>query len=149
MAAARELGSKLFDSVFNQEVLSSFRISREKANNQGGTGLRVRLFLQGVPELANLPWEFLLDLTHNRFLSQSARTPVVRYVDLPESVRPLSVSLPLHILVMDSSPSDQESLDAKRDVKNIAQALSKLSEQGKVVISLKTTTKEYRQSSFL
>jgi hypothetical protein len=49
------------------------------------------------PELAGLPWEFLYDPRHNRFLAQSRHSPLVRYLDLPDPPQPLSVEGPLRV----------------------------------------------------
>ncbi|MFN2224885.1 MAG: hypothetical protein ACK2UY_01225, partial [Anaerolineae bacterium] len=60
-ADLRAFGKGLFQSVFGGEVLSYLRGSRDEARRQGVTGLRLRLLMADVPELAALPWEYLLD----------------------------------------------------------------------------------------
>ena len=100
MEAARELGGKLFESVFSGEVRACLRSSLHEVYCQEGTGLRLKLRLQEAPELADLPWEFLFDTALDRFMAQSNQTPIVRYVEMRERIRPLAVQLPLHVLVM-------------------------------------------------
>jgi tetratricopeptide (TPR) repeat protein len=134
MEAARELGGTLFDAVFCGEVRACLRSSLEDAIRQEGTGLRIKLRLQEVSELADLPWEFLLDPALDRFLAQSNRTPVVRYLELPEKIVPLAARLPLQVLVMISSPTDHVRLDVERERSLLQKALRPLSEQGKVRI---------------
>ena len=57
-AAASQLGEALFATVFAGEVGARFKSSLDIAGRQG-TGLRIRLRLAAVPELAALPWEYL------------------------------------------------------------------------------------------
>src|SRR5690348_9033096 len=54
LSAARELGGKLFESVFSGEVLACLRSSIDEATRQDGVGLRLKLRLQDVAELADL-----------------------------------------------------------------------------------------------
>src|SRR6266542_2024974 len=76
-----------------------------------GTGLRLRFNLGEVPELADLPWEYIFDRQHNRFLALSTDTPVVRYLDLPLENPTLEVTPPLKMLAVMASPSDYDPLD--------------------------------------
>jgi hypothetical protein len=66
-------------------------------------GLRIRLRLKDAPELNDLPWEYLYDKALNRFFALSSETPLVRYLDLAESIRPLIVELPLRVLVISNA----------------------------------------------
>ena len=131
MKAARVFGVRLFEAVFDDEVRGRLRSSLNEAN-QRGVGLRIRLRLGDVPELADLPWEYLYDPTLDRFLSLSAETPVIRYLDLPQPIRPLTVEPPLRVLAMIASPSDYPSLDVDREWAKLRDALSDL-EQRRVV----------------
>ncbi len=132
LAAARELGGELFQAAFGGEVLACLRASLEKAGRREGTGVRLKLRLQEVPELADLPWEFLLDPSLDCFLAQSSQTPIVRYVEMPARIRPLMVQLPVQILVMISSPTDHVCLDVQRERMLLEEALEPLSREGKV-----------------
>lgn len=133
--AARELGGKLFEAVFGGEVRACLRSSLDEASAQEGTGLRLKLRLQEVAELADLPWEFLFDPSFERFLAQSNQTPIVRYIEMPERIRPLTISLPLHVLVMISSPSDYARLDVERERFMLQEALAALSKEAKVQVT--------------
>ena len=131
MKAARVFGVRLFEAAFDDEVRGRLRSSLNEAN-QRGVGLRIRLRLGDVPELADLPWEYLYDPTLDRFLSLSVETPVIRYLDLPQPIRPLTVEPPLRVLAMIASPSDYPSLDVDREWAKLRDALSDL-EQRRVV----------------
>jgi tetratricopeptide (TPR) repeat protein len=133
MASAKQFGGRLFDQVFAGEVRGCLRSSLDEASRQGA-GLRVRLHLTKVPALADLPWEFLYNANMNRFLSLSVDTPLVRYLELPERIRPLIVQPPLRVLLMISSPSDYPQLDVKRETAKIIEALSELQQRGLVVV---------------
>ena len=84
--ASRILGSGLFDSVFAQDIRLAWSRSDELARAQGD-GLRLRLRLAGAPSIAGLPWELLYDRRSDRYIGQSERSPIVRYVDVPRPPR--------------------------------------------------------------
>ncbi|MBP7765122.1 MAG: CHAT domain-containing protein [Syntrophaceae bacterium] len=134
MKTARELGGKLFETVFSGDVYACFKESLDAAAEQKSTGLRIRLRLQETPELADLPWEFLYVPSRDVFLAQSPKTPIVRYLEMPEAIEPLAVDLPLRVLVMISSPADFACLDVAREKANILEALDPLVREGKVLI---------------
>ena len=133
MVSAKQFGGRLFDQVFAGEVRGCLRSSLDEASRQGA-GLRVRLHLTKVPALADLPWEFLYNASMNRFLSLSVETPLVRYLELPERIRPLIVQPPLRVLMMISSPSDYPQLDVKRESAKITEALGELEKHGLVTV---------------
>jgi hypothetical protein len=133
MVSAKAFGAHLFNGVFSGEVRGCLRSSLDEASRQG-SGLRVRLHLTKTPVLADLPWEFLYNETMNRFLGLSVETPVVRYLDLPERIRPLGVTPPLRVLMMISSPTDYPALDVNRESMKMTEALAGLEQRGLVVV---------------
>jgi CHAT domain-containing protein len=133
VAPLKEFGDGLYSAVFQDEVRDMLLRSLSQTRTQG-TGLRLRLRLTGTPELAGLPWELLYDRRQNRFLAQSRRTPLVRYMDLPDPPRPLAVEGPLRLLVMISSPTGYSSLDAEQEWSLLTGALAAKQEEGQVVI---------------
>jgi tetratricopeptide (TPR) repeat protein len=133
MEAAKEFGGRLFKSVFTDEVQSVLRQSLDQTRQQG-VGLRLRLRLNDAPELVNLPWEYLYNPNLNRFLSLSVNTPLVRYLELPEQIKPLPVEPPLRALVMIASPKDYPPLDVEHEWANLKQALSGLESGGALVV---------------
>jgi hypothetical protein len=78
VAEIKAFGQRLFNSVFDGEVRSFLRQSQEEARQKGSPGLRIRLQLNDVPELGQLPWEYLYDPTLDNYLCLSKATPVVR-----------------------------------------------------------------------
>jgi hypothetical protein len=137
MEAAKGFGGRLFDAVFGHEIRGCLRSSMDEASRQGA-GLRLRLHLGDVPELGDLPWEYLHNRALNRFLVLSTETPLVRYMDLPERIRPLTVKLPLRVLIMISSPSDYPPLDVEREWTKLKEALSDLEKRGLVILERMT-----------
>jgi len=133
MVSAKLFGGRLFDKVFAGDVRGCLRSSLDEANRQG-VGLRVRLHLGKAPTLADLPWEFLYNASMNRFLGLSVETPVVRYLELSERIRPLTVAPPLRVLMMISSPTDYPQLDVKRESAKMDEALSDLEQRGLVKV---------------
>ncbi len=131
MKAAREFGGALFNAVFDDEVRGRLRSSLSDARRQGA-GLRFRLHLTDVPELADLPWEYLYDSNLDEFLVLSVQTPLIRYIDLPRRTEPLTVELPLRILVMISSPSDYPELDVEQEFDTLVRGLGNLQRRGVV-----------------
>ena len=131
--AAREFGNKLFETVFAGDLQNAFRKSVETAR-AGGNGLRLRLHLDDTPELADLPWEYLYQAKRREFLALSTETPIVRYFDLPETVKPLAVTPPLRVLVMLSNPSDVDCLDVEKEWQKLKEAVRYLEERNLLIV---------------
>ena len=129
----KEFGGKLYNAVFQEELRDVLQRSLSQTRAEG-MGLRLRLRLADTPELADVPWEFLYDLRHNRFLAQSRRTPLVRYLDLPDPPHPLSVEGPLRLLVMISSPSGYTPLDVEQEWEALTGALAQQQAEGRVIV---------------
>jgi len=102
--AVQEFGRTLFDSLVVGKVRSRYGVSQREAARQG-KGLRFKLRIQS-PELAALPWEFLYDSRQAKYVCLSRNTPVVRYLELPQPIPPLTVTPPPRIMGMIASPSD-------------------------------------------
>ena len=131
--AAKRFGDQLFRSVFTGELLGQLRSSIDHTRDRG-QGLRIRLRLKGVPELAELPWEFLYDQEQDHFIATSTTTPMVRYLDLPQSVGPLRVKLPLRVLVVIAGPRNLPTLDAEGEWERLKQTLGPLETAGSLVL---------------
>jgi hypothetical protein len=132
LQAAKSFGAALFGAVFAGPIGGCFDASLEAAKREGH-GLRVRLRLADAA-LADLPWEYLYNPSVNRFLALSVHTPLVRYMDLPDPVQPLSVSPPIRVLVMISSPADYPVLDVEAEWKKLNDSLSTLIASGQILV---------------
>jgi len=126
-----QMGARLFDAVFHDETLMTYRRSRDEAERQA-KGLRVRLRLNDVPELADLPWEYLYDATRRNYLALSKETPIVRYLELSERVKPLAAPAPINLLAVLASPQDRDALDVEGEWTRLQNALAELVAQNKI-----------------
>ena len=126
----REFGEKLFAALINGEVRSRYDVSQQAAARQG-KGLRVKLRIQ-PPELASLPWEFLYDPRASEYICLSIQTPLVRYVELPHEIQPLTVLPPLRILGVTASPRGLAPLDIDNEKLRVETALAGLIERKQV-----------------
>src|SRR5262245_47206038 len=91
LETTKAFGNRLFRALFDEAIDNCFDRSLDEAKRQKA-GLRLRLRLAEVPELANVPWEYLYhNSSYDRFLNLSIDTPIVRFIDLPEPPRPLAV----------------------------------------------------------
>ena len=131
--AIKDFGGRLFEAVFSPELHINLAISQNRADAIDA-GLRIRLRFSDCPELSELPWEYLYDKEHNRFLCLSDRTPLVRYLEVSDPVRVVPVTPPLRILVVIASPSDLQQLDSEQEWSNVTAALSQLTQRGRVEV---------------
>lgn len=131
--AVRTFGGRLFDAAFDGDVRSCLRSSLDEAQRQDA-GLRLRLRLADAPELNDLPWEFLLHPALDRFLALSSETPIVRYLELPERIRPLAVKPPLELLAVISSPTDCAPLDVEAEWRKLQESLEEVQARGLLVL---------------
>jgi hypothetical protein len=126
-------GSSLYDAVFAGEVGTSLRRSIDEAARQS-KGLRIRLHLEDAPELGDVPWELLYVPGLSRHLVLSSATPLVRYLGLPGTPRPLRVEGPIRVLLVVSAPSDVVQLDAANEVALIEAATADLRQAGVIAL---------------
>jgi len=134
VAAAKEVGGRLFDAVFAGATAECLRRCLDRAREQQAV-LRIRLRLSGCPELADLPWELLYDRHDDWFLALSGRTPIVRYVQLPDPPRAIPVTLPLRVLVIRSEPADYPALDLAAEWEQVGDSLSELVDAGELTFT--------------
>jgi hypothetical protein len=121
---AKELGQKLFQTVFAETIRDRFRECQSRAESEGH-GVRIRLNLKDASELINYPWELLCDEEDRGFLATNDYTPVVRYVPggAPKSRKE---NPPLKMLVVTASPSGHVPLNIEQEKENLLQALRNL-----------------------
>jgi formylglycine-generating enzyme required for sulfatase activity len=128
--AVQDLGKALFDALFQGELRSCYDVSlREAAQQERGLRLKLRI---RPPELNALPWEFLYDPRQAEYVCLSRQTPIVRYLESPRPIRPITVSPPLRILGMVASPQDLPPLDVEREKQRVEQAVQEMQARGLV-----------------
>jgi CHAT domain len=120
MEEAKRWGSTLFETLLQGDVREVYQRARSVADSREH-GLRMTLYLTGVPELMEIPWEFMYQ--RPSFLSQSIYTPVVRSLDLKSVRPPRKVTLPLQILGLVSRPEGLVSLDVEDERNKLEAAL--------------------------
>ncbi len=128
--AIQDFGRTLFDALVIGEVRSRYDMSQREAA-QKDMGLRLKLRIQS-PELAVLPWEFLYDFRQAEYVCLSRNTPIVRYLEIPQPIQPLTVTPPLRILGMAVSPHDPylPQLDLQREKQRVEAATKHLRDTG-------------------
>jgi CHAT domain/TIR domain len=130
--AGQEFGQALFDALLVGEVRAHYEASLRKARQQH-KGLRLKLHVE-PSELSALPWEFLYDSEHD-YLGLSSMTPLVRYLDVPQSVEQPAVTLPLRILGMVASPQGLPQLKVRREKRLVEEAVKELQAKGLVELA--------------
>jgi tetratricopeptide (TPR) repeat protein len=128
--AVQDFGRALFDTLFSGEIRSYYDMSLREAAQQG-RGLRLEMRIR-PPELNALPWEFMYDPRQAEYVCLSRQTPIVRYLESPRLIRPLTVTPPLCVLGMVASPKDQPSLDIEREKQRVERAIQGLQARGLV-----------------
>ena len=98
VAAARRVGESLFESVLTPEAYARYYASVSKALEHN-KGVRVRLWVE-PPELGAIPWELLFNPRDKRFVGLSPNTPITRFLQVWQPVKPLTIEPPLRILGM-------------------------------------------------
>jgi hypothetical protein len=127
------LGQQMFEFLLAGELRALYyECQREAVRLQRGVRLRLHI---DPPLLALLPWEFLYDPRRKDYVCLDLYTPLVRYLDLAQSVQPLTVLPPLRILGIVASPRDLPLIDVRKEKQSIEQALHDLRLQGKVQLT--------------
>jgi hypothetical protein len=123
LAAAQELGGRLFKAVFRDEILVAFRNSIASCSKRNRR-LRLLLRLDSVPDLAVLPWEYLFDSVHGTFLGHTEDTTIVRCPFVGDAPRRLQIRPPLRVLVVTADPKDYPQLEIEREFAHLRDAFS-------------------------
>ena len=133
-ATIKEWGAALYTTLFPGEIETSLRRSLDAAE-RAGRGLRIRLRLADVPELATLPWELVYAPALSRYLALSSQSPLVRYMELGEAQPSLLVDPPLSVLCILSDPVDlSPRLEVASEWRSIQDALAPLVAAGRVTL---------------
>ncbi len=129
----QDFGKELFDSLFVGEIRNRFDVSLERARMEN-KGVRLKLRIR-PPELAALPWEILFDKRQAEYLCLTNNILVLRYLEIPQTIKSLAVKPPLRILGMIAMPGDLDALDIYNEKRWIENATKKLQEDGLVEVT--------------
>lgn len=127
-ALLTDLGTALYSALFTakeQKIGKLLERCRGLFLSKGGEGIRIRLRIE-PPKLAALPWELLYDHLEKCFLAVSTRTPVVRYIELPQLTNELPTELPLRMLVV---APEKSGLDSRTEIANLLKAIEGMEKQ--------------------
>ncbi|WP_158694615.1 CHAT domain-containing protein, partial [Streptomyces canus] len=124
----RRVGSQLFDALFSNQILGTYRASLSVAQERQES-LQIILRLE-PPELALLPWEALFDSQDDSYVC--LREPIVRHLPASHPLNPLPAQLPLRILVVIASPRGLPLLDTDAERALLKEALTEQVTAGRV-----------------
>ena len=127
-AAVQGVGVRLFDATFTGDIRTAYRTSAAVAAERG-KGVQIALRLD-APGLAALPWEALFDSETQAYLC--LKEPLVRHVPAPFSPPALTVTPPLKVLGMISSPAGLPALDVEAERGRLEEALRPHLDSGRV-----------------
>jgi hypothetical protein len=137
----KEFGQRLYNQIFRDQVYGRLCASIDRCEAEDKR-LRIVLDVTQTPELADWPWEYLYDQSLDRFLSLSANTTVVRYLQTPQIARSLTIKLPLAVLVMISSPRGYPELDVEQEWAKLEADLASLRREGLVELKRISATRD-------
>lgn len=144
----RDIGIYLFDFIFAGDVHKRFS---ESLGTIIGENIGIRIRLRLLPqELVILPWELMYDNERRLFLALSKNISIVRYLPVPEPIKPLKDIKPVRIAVVVTKPIDQSSLNSMGEMTAISDALAPLMEKNLVTITFieKATKAKVREILF-
>ncbi len=123
----REVGSALFRALLPGPVRDAFMRS---AGSGKDNGVRIRLQIDpndpALAELASLPWELIYNDVTRKALGRSKFTPVIRSLDVAQSVEMLPFAPPLRVLVVLANPTDTHPLDLDGEKRRVVETLEAL-----------------------
>lgn len=131
---AQRYGETLFNTVFAKYAFERWRLSLDIARRED-VPLRLRLFLDQVPELVDLPWELLYDPPLQQFLALSKQVWIVRFLNLPTTPVTVQVTPPLRILAVIPNPTDLAPVDVEAEWNHLQKGVDAVQAQGKVTLT--------------
>ncbi len=130
----RDIGSQLFNCVFQQEVYTLYREALESAHKTR-TRLPIKLCVE-VPELAYIPWETIYDTRGQFHLCCYGTTPFARTASMKDQELYIYKETPIRILSMISLPKSfvgtQHELNTDAEQSALEEALRPLVEADQV-----------------
>src|SRR4051812_36382138 len=99
----QEIGVKLFDCLFQQDVYALYRRCLSTAQKTSGADLPIKLLVE-PPELAYVPWETLFDKHRNFHLCCYGTTPFARTATMQDEDLHIYDKPPIRVLGMIAAP---------------------------------------------
>jgi hypothetical protein len=99
----QEIGVKLFDCLFQQDVYALYKRSLSTAQRTSGADLPIKLLVE-PPELAYVPWETLFDRRGNFHLCCYGATPFARAATMQDEDLHIYDKPPIRVLGMIAAP---------------------------------------------
>jgi hypothetical protein len=99
----QEIGMKLFDCLFQQELYALYKRSLSTAQRTSGADLPIKLLVE-TPELAYVPWETLFDRRGNFHLCCYGTTPFARTATMQDEDLHIYDKPPIRVLGMIAAP---------------------------------------------
>jgi hypothetical protein len=128
----QEIGLKLFNCVFQQDVYALYRKALEDVQKKTGVDLPIRLYVEPA-ELAYIPWETMFDRKADAYLCCYGMTPFARTATLNFEDIYIYDKPPINILGMISAPKSfigtPRELDTDAEQTALNNALAPLSTQ--------------------
>jgi Tfp pilus assembly protein PilF len=128
-ARLEAVGERLFEALFQGEILGLYERSVDLLAADPAAGLRLELtFDPRDPDLAPLqalPWELLRQPSTPEFIALDRRRPVVRYLAVPRSVYAIAQPKTVRILAVGANPEDPRlrRLNLSRELANLREAI--------------------------
>ncbi len=116
------LGATFYQSLFVGEIGMLLNRALGETIGNEALGLRMRLRIN-PPELAALPWEFLYSPERRLFLAASVKTPLSRYLNLPEPLRQLACPEKINLLVVITQNSGLDTTAERQALEKVATQL--------------------------
>jgi outer membrane protein assembly factor BamB len=129
----RDVGSRLFDALFDGAVGDRFHNSQGMLTEDQGLRLRLRV---EAGELLSVPWELLHDPGRRDFLCLTRDVPIVRHLPVPHPAAIPALEPPLHMLVVPASPEDMPPLAVENEVALLRQAVQPLVDENLLAIEV-------------
>lgn len=127
---AQEIGSALFEAVFQNEIRFAFQDAlRVAARSQDN--LRLRLNLDAFAN--RLPWELLFHRARGQFLALDEHLSIVRQPTILDTLEPMLVNFPLRVLIVTAQARDAEALDMEAE-KTILQSAARELSPGQIAL---------------
>jgi len=129
LKVAQDVGSELFDFLFNGRIGDFFRQSVQTAQGQGDL-LPVRLCVEHSL-LADVPWETMYDRQEQTYLSLSQLTPLTRSIPAEDIIFAKQSKPPLNVLGMVARPKSIAlttlgPIDAESELDGLKEAVKNL-----------------------